>query len=135
VSELALEPYAAQQRWTMPRPLLSVEWERLFCDYLARLAGGCAEAAGSRSVVIGHIKLLALFDGRQHLRVSAVSATHPPTVSGAAPDGLDHIDITLNALVYGLPHDSMAALVEQTAAALAGQWSGTAEQLPITLSE
>ncbi len=60
-----LEPYALQQRWALPRPLAPAEWAAMFSEYLARLARMCTEAGGdttSPRVVIGHIKLLALFD-------------------------------------------------------------------------
>ena len=118
-----LEPYATQARWTAPAPLpgaewqaLFAEWQALFVDTLAAVARAC-EAAGP--CVIGHIKALALFDGGGYLRVSAVSATHAPTVEGRVPDDLATLSLTLNVLVYGLPAAMLHDITWKTAAALA----------------
>jgi hypothetical protein len=113
------EPYALEQRWSAARPLDSGEWVALFGEYLALLADACAAVPAS---VIGHIKLLALFDGQEYLRVSVVSAAHPPTVTGAAPAGLSAITVTLNVLVYGLPREQLAALTAVTASEVAERW-------------
>lgn len=115
----------------MPAALQPAEWTALFAQYLDRLARAC-DAAGKESaspVVIGHIKLLALFPGRAYLRISAVRAGDPPTVSGAAPKGLARVDTTLNALVYGLPAATLAAQAALIAVTTAQQWHGAVEEI------
>jgi len=137
MSDLALEPVACRQRWTMPATLQPAEWTALFAQYLDRLARAC-DAAGQESatpVVIGHIKLLALFPGQAYLRISAVRAGDPPTVSGAAPGGLTRVDTTLNALVYGLPAATLAAQIALNAATLAQRRGGAVEEIPIHTGE
>ncbi len=119
---LTFEPYAVQQRWPAGRPLKPVEWAELFGEYLARLAGACTASA---PCIIGHIKLLALFPGQEYLRVSVVSATHAPTVTGAVPQGLVEVTVTLNVLVYGLPRERLAALTSSAAAEVADRWGTT----------
>ncbi len=137
-SQPGLEPYALQQRWTLPRTLAPAEWAALFSEYLAGLARMCAEAGGHASsdaaaarVVIGHIKLLALFDGGEYLRVSVVSPRHGATVTGGAPPGLSAMPITLNVLVYGIPTGRLAELTAAAAAEVAGRWDATVENLPL----
>ena len=134
-----LEPYALQQRWTLPRPLAPAAWAALFSEYLAGLARRCihagdpasGDAAAAARVVIGHIKLLALFDGEEYLRVSVVSARHGATVTGGAPPGLSEMPITLNVLVYGLPTRRLAELTAAAAAEVAERWSAAVENLPL----
>jgi hypothetical protein len=116
----ALQPYATQQRWQSDKPLPGEGWQSLLTGYLAALARACA-AAGP--CLIGHIKALALFDSGGYLRVSAVSATHEPTVDGCTPDGLSAVSVTLNVHVYGLPAARLRELAWQTAAT-AGERSG-----------
>jgi len=139
----SLEPYALQQRWTLPRSLSPGEWAAMFSDYLAGLARLCAEAGGQASsdaagrnraaphVVIGHIKLLALFDGGEYLRVSMVSPRHGATVTGSTPSGLSEMPVTLNVLVYGLPAERLAGLTAAAAAAVAGHWGAAVETVPL----
>jgi len=134
----SLEPYALQQRWTLPRTLAPAEWAAMFSEYLAGLARMCAEAGGHASgdapaarVVIGHIKLLALFDGGEYLRVSVVSPRHGATVTGGARPGLSEMPVTLNVLVYGLPNARLAELTAAAAAEVAGRWDATVENLPL----
>lgn len=129
-----LEPYALQQRWTLPRPLAPGEWAALFSDYLTGLARMCAEAGGDASgprVVIGHIKLLALFDEGEYLRVSTVSPRHAATVTGGAPHGLLEMPITLNVLVYGLPTERLAELTAAAATEAAERWGAAVEDVPL----
>lgn len=129
-----LEPYALQQRWAASRPLGPEQWAALFAAYLARLAGACSEseaAPGGDRPVIGHIKLLALFDDGAYLRVSAVSATHPPTVTGAAPAGVSAVAVTLNVLVYGLPASELAALTAAAAQEVAAEQAVTIQEIPL----
>ena len=121
MNDLRLEPYAVQQRWRMPAPLAGRDWQTLLAAYLAALARACA-AAGP--VVIGHIKALALFSDGGYLRVSAVSAVHPPTTDGRAPDGLAELSLTLNVLVYGLARDVLSGLTRDMASALAASHAG-----------
>ena len=116
MSTPALEPYATQQRWQAGEPLPGAAWQSLLADYLAALARACA-AAGP--CVIGHIKALALFDTGDYLRISAVSATHEPTVDGCVPDGLSALSLALNVLVYGLPAARLQALTWETVVVLA----------------
>ena len=131
MNDLVLEPYAVRQVWSMRRPLEPGEWGALFAEYLSRLASACDAGAATRRSVIGHIKLLALFTGHEYLRVSAVSAVHPPTIAGAAPAGLAEVAVTLNVLVYGLPREQLASLTSGTAHAVAEAWAGTVhEQTP-----
>jgi hypothetical protein len=128
-AELIFEPHALRQRWSVASPLEPGAWAGLFGEYLTRLAAACTDAG---PCVIGHIKLLALFPGQEYLRVSVVSATHAPTVTGAVPAGLAEVTLTLNVLVYGLPHDRLAALTSATAADVAERWAATLEeQAPI----
>ena len=134
MSELALEPYASQQRWQMPAPLAGRDWRELLVAYLAELARACAAApagppggprpTGSAGALIGHIKLLALFPGGGYLRASAVSPVHRPTTDGQVPDGLAQLSLTLNVLVYGVPREVLAALARDTASALAAPRAG-----------
>ncbi len=140
-----LEPYALQQRWSLPRPLSPGEWAALFSEYLAGLARLCAEAGADESragrsragrsragqVVIGHIKLLALFDEGGYLRVSVVSPRHAATVTGAAPAGLSEMPITVNVLVYGLPTERLTGLTAAAAAEAAERWGATVEDVPL----
>ena len=135
-----LEPYARQQHWSAPRPLSPGEWSALFSEYLAGVARMCAEANADKSragrsraahVVIGHIKLLALFDEGEYLRVSVVSPRHAATVTGAAPAGLSEMPITVNVLVYGLPTERLAALTAAAAAKVAERWGATVEDVPL----
>lgn len=135
-----LEPYARQQHWSAPRPLSPGEWAALFSEYLAGVARLCAEAgadAGSASrsratqVVIGHIKLLALFGEGEYLRISVVSSRHAATVTGAAPAGLSEMPITVNVLVYGLPTERLAGLTAAAAAEAAERWGATVEDVPL----
>jgi len=116
VNAPTLEPYATQQRWQADEPLPGEAWQALLVAYLAALARACA-AAGP--CVIGHIKALALFESGEYLRLSAVSAAHPPTVNGCVPDGLATISLSLNVLVYDLPAAILHDLTWRTAAALA----------------
>jgi hypothetical protein len=125
MTSLVLEPYAIQQRWSAGRPLEPGEWTALFGDYLAGLASACAgskTAAATQKAVIGHIKLLALFDGREYLRVSVVSPARAPTVTGAVPANLAEVTVTVNVLVYGLPFDTLAALTAVAAHEVAKHW-------------
>jgi hypothetical protein len=141
-----LEPYALQQRWSLPRPPAPAAWAALFSDYLAALARLCTEAGTDESraghsraganraavrVVIGHIKLLALFGEGEYLRVSVVSPRHAATVTGAAPAGLSEMPITVNVLVYGLPTERLAALTAAAAAEVAERWGATVEDVPL----
>jgi hypothetical protein len=125
MTQPVLEPYALQQHWTAGRPLESGEWAALFSEYLAALARACA--AASRQAVIGHIKLLALFDEGHYLRVSVVSPTHPVTVTGVAPDNLEEVTVTLNVLVYGLTAAQLAGLTSSTAGEAAARRGATVE--------
>lgn len=118
MSDLILEPYAAEQRWQMPAPLPGQAWRDLLAEYLAALAQACT---GAGPCIIGHLKALALFPEGGYLRASAVSAHHPPTIDGRAPDGLQALDLTLNLLVYGLPHAALARIAAEEAAALAAR--------------
>lgn len=111
----ALEPYSTQQRWLAAAPLPGEAWQSLLAGYLAALARAC-DAAGP--CIIGHIKALALFENGEYLRISAVSATQPPTWDGCVPDGLAAVSLTLNVLVYGLPADRLQEMTWETAAAL-----------------
>jgi hypothetical protein len=121
MNDLLLEPYAVQQRWQMPAPLAGRDWETLLASYLAKLAHACAAAGPS---VIGHIKALALFSDGGYLRVSAVSAIHPPTTDGWVPAGLAELSVTLNVLVYGLSRDVLNGLTRDIASALAASHAG-----------
>ena len=121
MNDLLLEPYAVQQRWQMPEPLVGRDWETLLTSYLAELAHACAAAGPS---VIGHIKGLALFSDGGYLRVSAVSAVHPPTSDGRAPDGLAELSLTLNVLVYGLARDVLSGLTRDIVSTLAAAHAG-----------
>jgi hypothetical protein len=136
---LVLEPYAIQQHWSTARPLEASGWAALFGEYLSQLASACAQAdvgPGASKPVIGHIKLVALFDGQEYLRVSVVSAAHPPTITGQAPPGLAAITVTLNVLVYGLPREYLAALTSVTVNEVAERWRATvSEQAPAATSE
>ncbi len=122
MTDLTLEPYATRQTWSASRPLEPEEWTALHTEYLADLARACV---ASGTCVIGHIKLLALFANQEYLRVSVVSAAHPPTVTGAVPAGTADMVITLNVLVYGLTHDRLAQLTSATAVQVAGRWDAT----------
>ncbi len=134
MSELALEPYAAQQLWQMPAPMAGRDWQDLLVAYLAELARACAaapvgrageaRAPGHAGALIGHIKLLAIFPGGGYLRASAVSPLHPPTSDGQVPDGLAQLSVTLNVLVYGVPREVLALLACETASALAATRAG-----------
>lgn len=129
-----LEPYACQQRWTLAQPFASGEWVELFSDYLGGLAHTCIEGGGDASsprVVIGHIKLLALFGEGEYLRVSVVSPRHAATVTGGAPGDCSEMLITLNVLVYGLPTDRLAELTAAVAAAVALRWGAAVENVPL----
>jgi hypothetical protein len=128
MTDLILQPYAIRQNWSTPHPLEPEEWTALFCKYLSTLARACTDAAGPAPLVIGHIKLLALFAGGEYLRVSVVSPTHPPTVTGAAPAGLAEVETTLNVLVYGLPRDRLAALASGAAAEAPAGWAATVKE-------
>lgn len=137
MSDLLFEPYAVQQRWSMPGPLPAQAWQALLSGYLEDLAGRC-EAAGAEQggrVLIGHIKLLALFDANEYLRISAIKVGIPPTTDGRAPAGLKTMETTLNALVYGLPRTTLRDLAAAAAADAAGQWQGRVEDGPMTASE
>jgi hypothetical protein len=128
MNDLRLEPYAAQQHWQMPAPLAGRDWQTLLVAYLAALAHACAAAGPA---VIGHIKALALFPDGGYLRVSAVSATHPPTTDGRPPDGLAELTLTLNVLVYGIARDVLSSLTCDIASTLAAAHAGLViEELP-----
>ena len=135
MNEPLFEPYALQQRWSLPEAIRPEQWSALFGAYLERLAQACgssSEGPTAPGVVIGHIKLLALFPESDFLRVSTVRAGDPPTVTGRVPPGLARIDTTLNLLVYGLDHELLAACAARDAATVAAQWSGTVVELPIS---
>jgi hypothetical protein len=121
MSNLVFEPYAAEQRWQMPAPLPGQAWQELLAQYLAALTRACT---GAGPCIIGHLKALALFPAGGYLRASAISAQHPPTVDGRAPDGLQALDLTLNLLVYGLPHTALERIATEEAATLAAQRGG-----------
>ena len=112
----------------MPEPLAPETWVELLSSYLAGLAGACAAAGPG---IIGHIKLLALFEAPHYLRISVVSAAHPPTVTGAVPFATEELAVTLNVLVYGLPHKTIAALTTGKAAALAAIRGGWVAEQPL----
>lgn len=121
MSDLTLEPYAAEQEWEMPAPLPGQVWQEMLTGYLAALACACTQAGPS---VIGHLKALALFAEGGYLRVSAVSAQHRPTVDGGVPDGLRTLALTLNLLVYGLPRATLERIARDEAASLAARHNG-----------
>ncbi len=121
MSNLVFEPFAAEQRWWMPAPFPGRIWQELLAEYLAALARACA---GAGPCVIGHLKALALFPEGSYLRISAVSAHHPPTLDGRAPDSLQALDLTLNLLVYGLPRAALARIASEEATRLAALHGG-----------
>lgn len=114
-----LEPYAARVHWRLPAPAPAGHWERLVCAHLEAFARGCDEA-GAR--VIGHIKALSLRPGGGYLRVSVVGPALPAAVEGRVPAGRIELELTLNAVVYGLGRDRVERLARATAVPLAEQW-------------
>lgn len=128
MSELIFEPYAIQQRWRMSEPVAASAWIDLFSVYLIGLADAC-RAAGAG--IIGHIKLLALFPDGSYLRISVVSPSHGPTVTGKAPNGLSELATTLNVLVYGLTREKTETLTRDAAAFLVGSRLAQVTEIPI----
>jgi hypothetical protein len=118
VADLTLEPYAAVLAWRFPEP---VDWHELMTGCLESLAARC-EAAGP--CVIGHLKALALFPGEGMIQVSVVGAHLPATVQGQAPVACADVQMTVNALVYGLSRDQLARFTSEAALQLAERWKG-----------
>jgi hypothetical protein len=119
MAELILEPYAVLQHWNLP--LADTQWEAILAGYLQILAQKCQEAAGT---FLGHIKALALFSDETYLRISVIDPGRPASVEGRVPAGQRTLDLTLNVIVYGLKHDYLEQVAEETAAKIAAQWKG-----------
>jgi hypothetical protein len=128
VAELILEPYAARLWWAMPPNSGGIPWDRILAQFLEALARGC-DVDGQ--AVIGHIKGLATFPNGGYLRVNAVSSSHPADIGGVAPPDCTELTLTLNALVYGLRYEQVAALVDETATRTAQGWGGHVRVDPV----
>lgn len=109
---MTLEPYAALVRWRAPRPQAAATWRALVAEF-AELA--TRRAAGAGAPVIGHVKGFASTSGDGFLHVSVVSPDRPASVEGHLPEGLQELNLTLNVLVYGLPLETVGALVREVA--------------------
>ncbi len=131
MSELVLEPFAAQQLWQLSAPQPDSSWQEILSAYLGRLARACESCAieSGRRPIIGHVKLLALLPDRGYLRIGAVSAHHPVICSGRVPDGLSEITLTLNVLVYGVSRDVLEKLTREIAQEVAVECGAEVRQL------
>ena len=118
MSDLSLEPLAAQVHWQFPAPVASRDWEAVARDYLEALAGASAQEG-----VIGHIKALALLPDAGYVRASAVSAKRPADVEVKCADAelVSQLTFTVNVLVYGLPYHRAQGLVVEIAEQVAAR--------------
>jgi hypothetical protein len=91
--------------------------------YLNSLALRCEEVGPS---VIGHIKALAVLPEKGFLRGSALSTSHPADVEVGGDPALElaELDLTLNIMVYSLPHETARRLAKVVAGSLVSQYEG-----------
>jgi hypothetical protein len=125
MNDLILECYAANQWWNAMDG--DTPWERLIGAYLTAIAVACT-AAGS--AVIGHIKAVALFSDGTYLRASVVSPDNPAEIEGQVPSGVTELKLSLNVIVYGLDHGTLARITRDAAIGL-----GEKEGKGVTLRE
>ncbi len=119
MTELILEPYAINQRWTAFVPARS--WDRLIADYLEGIARRCQEMG---PCLIGHIKGLALFDDGGYLRVSVVSPGRPTQVEGRVPAETTSLLLSLNVIVYGRDRKALERISREEAYHMTEKWKG-----------
>jgi hypothetical protein len=110
MTELILEPYAINQRWTASVP--APPWDALIADYVEAIARRCHEMG---PCLIGHIKGLALFDDGGYLRVSVVSPGRPAEKEGYAPTETTSLLLSLNVIVYGLDRSTLELICREEA--------------------
>ena len=128
MAELTLEPYTARLHWHRTDGRPKFDWQRLVADTLERVAVDC-EIEGE--TVIGHIKGLATFPNGGFLRANLVSPELPADVAGAVPIDCPQVVFTVNVLVYGLSHASIAARVSDAAETAADRWGVAVTVEPI----
>jgi len=128
---LGLEPYAAVIKWSLAQKQPLKFWQELIAEFLEQLGQACA---ADEKRVLGHIKCLARFPAGRHLRGSKISLSYPAEVEMKGQETTKYADIklTLNVLVYGLPHDEAHRTVEKVGFALAAKRQGKMELLSVS---
>jgi hypothetical protein len=119
MADLILEPFAVSQRWRFSPK--DTNWETLIVEYLEAIARTCMEFDGC---VIGHIKALALFPAGGYLQVSVIDPALPAGVKGCVPPDCAELTLSLNVIVYGLEHDLLERIADDTAVRLAYRRQG-----------
>ena len=120
MDQLNLEPFAARIRWRFPEAQPLSRWQSLVASFLDQVALACAT---NPSVVIGHIKGLALLPGGGFLRGSKVSTKHSADVeiADAQTGECQELEMALNVLVYGLAWSEAKRIVLKAGDAIATQ--------------
>ena len=127
MSQLNLEPFAARVYFHPQADMAAGEGQKVLAHLLQAIAGKC-DAAGD--TVIGHIKTIALLADGTYFRAGVISAKHPAETDGNLAAGLTGAEITLNVLVYGLSHERLQLLVQESAAEVAKTWQGAIKVAP-----
>ncbi len=124
MTNLSLEPYSAVIEWQFQEPLSVTDWQRILSSFLENLA---QESSRLDNTVIGHIKGFASFGEDGVLQISVVSAERPATVTTQENLGEEyqHISLTINFLVYGLPFQRARKIVEHSDYVLAKSEQGS----------
>ncbi len=124
MTNLSLEPYSAVIEWQFQESLSAADWQRILSSFLENLA---QESSLLDNTVIGHIKGFASFGEDGFLQISVVSADRPATVTIQENLGEEyqHISLTINLLVYGLPFQRARQIVEHSAKMMSTTVQGT----------
>jgi hypothetical protein len=117
---LILEPLAAQINWTCQTAIGMEEVGEIIRSFIESLTQQCA---ANENAVIGHIKSLSIFPGGGYLRCSAVSDKLPMDmeISSDSPKNVSIIPLSLNVIVYDLPHSKAKEILFATAGDIASQ--------------
>ncbi len=124
MTNLSLEPYSAVIEWQFQEPLSVANWQRILSSFLENLA---QESARLENTVIGHIKGFASIGEDGFLQISVVSADRPATVTiqENPKEEYQHLSLTINLLVYGLPFQRAREIVKHSADVLAKSEQGS----------
>ena len=117
---LILEPLAAQINWTSHATIGMEKVGEIIRSFIESLAQQCA---ANENAVIGHIKGLSIFPEGGYLRCSAVSDKLPMDmeICSDSPKNVSKIPLSLNVIVYGLPHSTAKGILFATAGDIASQ--------------
>ncbi|MCR3922578.1 MAG: hypothetical protein NUK65_08710 [Firmicutes bacterium] len=128
---LGLEPYAGSLRWYFHQEQPLEDWQALLLQFLEQLGLACT--AGDKRV-LGHIKCLARLSPGGYIRGSKISVAYPADVEvkGNTATSFAEMQLTLNILVYGLPHHETQLIVQTVGSAIAASQQGKIEILTTT---